>query len=135
MPSGAVNPRARVLVLGGGYTGQRFAAAMAQRGAAVWLTHRGDTPPSAGPAAPLAWLRFDPDHGHQLALPVGLTHVLNTIPPDRAGRDAALELVPELRQQLLEWVGYLSTTGVYGDTRGAWVDETSPTNPGLPRSR
>lgn len=136
MASGAVNPRARVLVLGGGYTGQRFAAAMAQRGAAVWLTHRDDTPPSAGRDDALTWLRFDPDHGHQPALPEGLTHVLSTIPPDRAGRDAALELLlPELRQQPLEWLGYLSTTGVYGDTQGTWVDETSPTNPGLQRSQ
>ena len=136
MASGAVNPRARVLVLGGGYTGQRFAAAMAQRGAAVWLTHRDDTPPSAGRDDALTWLRFDPDHGHQPALPEGLTHVLSTIPPDRAGRDAALELLlPELRRQPLEWLGYLSTTGVYGDTQGTWVDETSPTNPGLQRSQ
>src|SRR5262249_38608687 len=29
----------------------------------------------------------------------------------------------------LRWIGYLSTIGVYGDTGGAWVDETSPTNP------
>ena len=32
------------------------------------------------------------------------------------------------------WLGYLSTTGVYGDTGGAWVDETAPTHPQQPRS-
>ncbi|MEM6375054.1 MAG: SDR family oxidoreductase, partial [Pseudomonadota bacterium] len=29
----------------------------------------------------------------------------------------------------LEWAGYLSTTGVYGDHKGAWVDESTPLNP------
>ena len=31
--------------------------------------------------------------------------------------------------QHLDWVGYLSTTGVYGDHKGAWVDESTPTRP------
>lgn len=35
----------------------------------------------------------------------------------------------------LEWIGYLSTTGVYGDRGGAWVDEDSPPDPGTERSR
>lgn len=33
----------------------------------------------------------------------------------------------------LEWVGYLSTTGVYGDHKGAWVDESTPLNPATER--
>ena len=66
----------------------------------------------------------------------GTTHVLISIPPGAAG-DPALALhgddlgaLPELR-----WIGYLSTTGVYGDTGGATVDETSPLNPTSARSR
>lgn len=35
----------------------------------------------------------------------------------------------------LEWVGYLSTTGVYGDHKGGWVDETTPLNPATERGR
>ena len=35
----------------------------------------------------------------------------------------------------LTWIGYLSTTGVYGDTGGAWVDEMTPPAPGQARSR
>jgi nucleoside-diphosphate-sugar epimerase len=134
MTSGAVKPAARVLVLGGGYTGQRFAAALAAQGAAVWLTHRGATPPAAAPG--LQWLRFDPDEGHELELPADLSHGLVTIPPGSDGRDAALRhLLEPLRQQPLQWLGYLSTTGVYGDVQGAWVDESSPTRPGLARSQ
>ena len=54
----------------------------------------------------------------------------------RSDGDAVIQhWLEPLRQQPLQWLGYLSTTGVYGDTGGAWVDETSPTNPGLARSR
>jgi len=58
------------------------------------------------------------------------THVLSTVPPgedddpvlSRFGAD--LMAAPALR-----WVGYLSTTGVYGDRGGGWVDETTPPTP------
>ena len=35
----------------------------------------------------------------------------------------------------LQWIGYLSTVGVYGGHGGAWVDEATPANPGSPRSQ
>ncbi len=137
MTSWAVNPAPRVLVIGGGYTGQRFATAMAARGARVWLTRRSETGPSAAGAGGLTWLRFDPANGHALTvLPEGLSHVLVTLPSCGDGSDAALDqLLPALRQQPLDWLGYLSTTGVYGDSGGAWVDERSPTAPTLARSQ
>ena len=62
----------------------------------------------------------------------GASHVLCTIAPGTAG-DPALRLgAPLLRQA--RWLGYLSTTGVYGDHGGGWVDEDTPPNPGQPRS-
>lgn len=63
----------------------------------------------------------------------GATHVLISIPPDAEGGDPAQALADE---NLLygKWIGYLSTTGVYGDWRGAWVDETSPLQTKEPRS-
>jgi nucleoside-diphosphate-sugar epimerase len=134
MTDWAVNPAARVLVIGGGYTGQRFAAAAAAQGAQVWLTHRSPDPPAS--ASGLQWLRFDPAGGVPLAMPDAISHALVTIPAGADGSDAALaHLLPELRHQPLHWLGYLSTTGVYGDSGGAWVDETSPTAPHLPRSQ
>lgn len=134
MTGRAVNRSARILVIGGGYTGQRFAAAAAALGARVWLTHRNAEPPHT--AAALSWLRFDPANGVPLAMPEAISHALVTIPAASDGSDAALDhLLPELRHQPLDWLGYLSTTGVYGDTGGAWVDETSPTAPSLDRSR
>ena len=134
MTNWGVNPAARVLVIGGGYTGQRFARAAAARGARVWLTHRSVEPPPTDEG--LRWLRFDPAEGHGLAMPEGISHVLVTIPPAADGSDAALDhLLPALQQQPLHWLGYLSTTGVYGDTGGGWVQESSPTAPSLPRSQ
>ena len=134
----AVNPGARVLVVGGGYSGQRFARAAAERGAQVWLTHRRDRAPTtpADPTDPLSWLRFDANAQAIPELPQELSHVLVTLPPQADGSDAALEhLLQSLRRQPLRWLGYLSTTGVYGDSRGAWVDERSPTKPSLARSQ
>ena len=64
----------------------------------------------------------------------GTTHLLSSIAPDAAG-DPVLDLHgADLRALGLRWSGYLSTTGVYGDAGGAWVDEDSPLNPTHERS-
>jgi nucleoside-diphosphate-sugar epimerase len=66
----------------------------------------------------------------------GSTHVLLSVPPDEAGdpvldrHGAAFASLPGLR-----WIGYLSTTGVYGDHRGGWVDEETAPNPAGERGR
>jgi len=62
----------------------------------------------------------------------GAGHVLCTIAPGRAG-DPVLKFCSSLLRET-RWLGYLSTTGVYGDHGGGWVDEDTPTNPGRPRS-
>lgn len=59
----------------------------------------------------------------------GVTHALISIPPDEQG-DVVLDTCAALLQSpTLEWIGYLSSTGVYGDHGGAWVDEDAPLNP------
>lgn len=60
------------------------------------------------------------------------SHVLCTIAPGSAG-DPALRTCARLLQGA-RWLGYLSTTGVYGDHGGGWVDEDTPARPGQPRS-
>ncbi len=135
----------RVLVLGGGYTGSRFASALARLGIATSVSHRQPREPDPAPDPEAGSgvtnpqpLRFDPANG---ILPsagelAGVTHVLVTIPPDGSGRDPVLDQLGDRLAALpLQWLGYLSTTGVYGDTGGAWVDETAATVPGLERSR
>ena len=65
----------------------------------------------------------------------GATHLLSSVPPDGETADPVLEWhYKDISQiQGLEWVGYLSTTGVYGDRNGGWVDEASAQEPTGPR--
>jgi nucleoside-diphosphate-sugar epimerase len=66
----------------------------------------------------------------------GASHVLVSIPPDAEG-DPVCDLYGDRLARLpdLRWLGYLSTTGVYGDRGGAWVDESSPLLPSGERGR
>jgi nucleoside-diphosphate-sugar epimerase len=74
-----------------------------------------------------AWL-FDREHplvGAEAAL-ASCTHVLSSVPPDGVGDPVIDDLGAALAgRRDLRWVGYLSTTGVYGNRDGAWVDEES----------
>lgn len=59
-----------------------------------------------------------------------VTHILLSIPPDTEGDpvfDAHAEDFAAMKN--LEWIGYLSTTAVYGDHDGNWIDETTPPSP------
>ena len=56
-------------------------------------------------------------------------HILISVPPEQDGSDPVLnfaEAALAALQDQLKWVGYLSTTGVYGDHQGAWIDEETP---------
>jgi nucleoside-diphosphate-sugar epimerase len=66
----------------------------------------------------------------------GATHILVSVPPDAAG-DPVLDRhrADILALRDVRWIGYLSTTGVYGDTGGAPVDESALVNPTTERSR
>lgn len=80
------------------------------------------------------------DRAHPLAdapaLLAGVTHILSSVPPDDAG-DPVLDLHGEdiAASRGLRWIGYLSTTGVYGDRAGGWVDEAAPLLPTGERGR
>ena len=69
-------------------------------------------------------------------LPSDVTHILVSIAPKADGEPVLGVFEVQLRQlNRLAWVGYLSSTNVYGDHDGAWVDETSETNPSLDRGK
>jgi hypothetical protein len=58
------------------------------------------------------------------------THVLSTVPPGESDDPVLLHYGTDLiRAPALRWVGYLSTTGVYGDRAGGWVDEATTPMP------
>lgn len=63
------------------------------------------------------------------------THILISAGPDDAGDPVLAQLETEIaaRADQFEWVGYLSTTGVYGDHNGDWVDEETPLTPATKR--
>lgn len=65
-----------------------------------------------------------------------VTHLLASVPPDSGG-DPVLAMHRDDIAAIprLSWVGYLSTTGVYGDRGGAWVDETDTLQPSGERGR
>jgi len=92
------------------------AALLAERGIEVYPFERDR--PLAHPDAALA----------------GTTHLLASIPPDAEG-DPVVDRHGDAIGALtnLAWAGYLSTTGVYGDHGGGWVDEETPLTPNGPR--
>ncbi|MEM9872272.1 MAG: SDR family oxidoreductase [Pseudomonadota bacterium] len=67
----------------------------------------------------------------------GVTHLLISAGPDAEG-DPVLRVMGEeiaARADQFDWVGYLSTTGVYGDHKGGWVDEATPLTPSTQRGQ
>lgn len=127
----------KLLVLGGGYCGLRLVHAAAAAGINGWVSQRHPEPSIALPAG-WASIGFDAANGlipKPEALE-GVTHVVSTIAPLSDGQEPVLTHLTALLLQLRpQWLAYLSTTGVYGDRGGAWVDEQSPCTPHLERSR
>ncbi|MBX7491597.1 SDR family NAD(P)-dependent oxidoreductase [Qipengyuania sp. 1NDW9] len=112
---------ARLFIFGLGYTAGRFAQEMRARG---WHV---DATGSAGN------VEFS-DRGAVGEALASATHVLSSVPPDReSGRDPVLHGHGDKFGE--PWLGYLSSTGVYGDAAGAWVDEHSPTGGGRRTAR
>lgn len=57
------------------------------------------------------------------------THILASAAPDGSGDPFLHAARDQIMAARPEWVGYLSTTAVYGDHQGGWVDENTPVNP------
>lgn len=109
-----------MLIFGLGYTAAVIAARLREAGWTIRATG------SAGD------LEFNDRAVVEPAL-AGASHVLSSVPPDPAGGDPVLSAYGAgLRGR---WLGYLSSTGVYGDTGGAWVDETAPIGGGRRTAR
>lgn len=65
------------------------------------------------------------------------THVLTSVSPTEDGDPVLAAAAPEIEAHAshIAWAGYLSTTGVYGDHQGGWVDEDTPLTPSTRRGR
>lgn len=108
-----------LLIFGLGYTATRIAAAWP--GAVVGTTRDGRD----------GSLRFD-DASVVLPAIAAATHILSSVPPEQ-DMDPVLTRYGDLLGG--KWLGYLSSTGVYGDAAGAWVDEHAPIGGGRRSAR
>ena len=127
-----------LLILGAGFSGRAIGDTFRQAGFSVFGTTR-----SAEKAASLRALGIEPIlydggaiSGDLAAAMARATHAVQSIAPGkdgdplfRTGMPAPSTLMPKL-----EWAGYLSTVGVYGDHKGGWVDEDTVLNPVSVRS-
>ena len=126
----SINKKNKFLIFGGGYTGDYFAKSVRKLGCIALTSSRSK--------------KVDPNsfmfNSETNLLPEdsifdGVTHILSCIPPDKNGDDPVLKsLRKKLENLSLSWAGYLSTTGVYGNTDGNWVTEKDCPNPFQERS-
>jgi nucleoside-diphosphate-sugar epimerase len=62
-----------------------------------------------------------------------VTHIVSSVPPDGEGDPVLRRFAAQLRARNIQWLAYLSTTGVYGDHAGAWIDEETALTPNTDR--
>lgn len=113
----------KLLILGMGYTGRVFATHMRAQGWEVRGTTRNPTDESL-----IQWPGRDISATLDWA-----THILLSAAPDKSGDPFLAALEAGILAAKPAWVGYLSTTGVYGDHAGAWVDESTALSPATTR--
>jgi nucleoside-diphosphate-sugar epimerase len=121
-----------------GYCARALARTLRAEGWRISGTCRSPARQARLRARGIAAYRFD--RGHPLEDPAaafdGVTHVLHSVPPDTDGDPVLRAYGVEIAQLPgLQWFGYLSTTGVYGDRGGDWVDEDSELLPTGERGR
>lgn len=115
-----------LMIFGLGYTGLATARAASDAGWTVGATTRGAATVEAGiTLSRFGAVRLD-----------GVSHLLITAPPGDDGDPVLRAHLPAIRAaRNLRWIGYLSTTGVYGDRGGGWVDEATSPAPHSARAR
>ena len=118
-----------------GYTGQALAEVLKNQGWKISGTTRDEETQQMLERKGFNAFLFNSEHSLSANVLAGVSHVLLSIPPGGDGDPVFLQHGLDLarRAKHLEWVGYLSTTGVYGDRQGGWVDETSPLSPSTGR--
>jgi len=111
----------RLFIFGLGYTAKRIALSFEMTGWEVIATGRDGQ------------FSFDDEGSVRLGL-ADASHVLSSVPPGGEGLDPVLDRYGDAFRGK-SWIGYLSSTGVYGDTGGAWVDESAPIGTGRRSAR
>lgn len=119
-----MNQLGHACCIGAGYVGSRWLKTLRQAGWEVSGTTRSRDKADRLLDAGISVYRLDNVQFD------AVTHLLISVPPDEAG-DPAWRMHHKMIAQApkLRWIGYLSSTGVYGDHGGAWVDESTPLRP------
>jgi nucleoside-diphosphate-sugar epimerase len=122
-----------LLCLGHGYAAAALAASLPPEWRVIGTTR------DPGRAAALAASGVEPvlweDASGLEAAIRAASHVLVSVPPGGPEDPVLARHGAALAARAPEWIGYLSTTGVYGDREGGWVDEDSPLAPAGARGR
>jgi nucleoside-diphosphate-sugar epimerase len=122
-----------MLVFGHGYSAGYLTPLLTAAGWRVTGTTREDTARvAAAGAAPLLW------PGQEDKVRAALARadaVLVSAAPTEEGDPVLAAFAEDLGRAKLRWLGYLSTTGVYGDRQGGWVDEESELDGSGPRGQ
>ncbi len=127
----ATGPAGRMLVLGHGYSAAALTPLLLARGWQVIGTTRSDRARvAAAGAIPLLW----PGEDDSLASAIAQADaILLSAAPGPDGDPVLAAFRDAIAASPARWIGYLSTTGVYGDRGGDWVDEQSPLTPATKR--
>ncbi|MDC3118124.1 SDR family NAD(P)-dependent oxidoreductase [Prochlorococcus sp. AH-716-K03] len=121
----------KFLIFGGGFSGDYFAKSIRKLGCIALTSSR-----SVSNDPNNFIFNSDKNLIPKDSIFEGVTHILSCIPPDKNGNDPVLKkLQNKIKNLSLMWVGYLSTTGIYGNTYGEWVSEEDQPNPLQERSQ
>lgn len=126
-----------LLAVGLGYSAKELARRMDARGWRIIGTARTVAGVRAIEARGYEGVQFDgtaPSGALSRAIAES-THLLISAAPGEGGDPLLALHADDLRAALLQWVGYLSTIGVYGNHDGKWIDEETPTSPTSERGR
>ncbi|SER39914.1 NAD(P)-dependent oxidoreductase [Sphingobium sp. YR768] len=114
-----------MLILGMGYTASRLASRLRAQGWRITGVRR---------SADAETLAFDDDSAVRAAI-AQASHILSSVPPEAEADPVLTRYAAAIAAAPAIWTGYLSSTGVYGDAAGAWVDESSATGSGRRAAR
>jgi nucleoside-diphosphate-sugar epimerase len=120
----------QALILGCGYVGKAFGASLVAHGVHVIGTCRCESGFEALTVQGIQPLLFNGSPAQQIVEAALVSDIiLASIPPIPSGDPAFASFQAALSENLPAWIGYLSTTGVYGDRRGGWAFEDDAVTP------
>jgi nucleoside-diphosphate-sugar epimerase len=127
-PSPTLTTPIQLLIFGGGYLGEAAGReAIARGGRAIATSRRPERRAELEVAGITA---IDPDDDALSQAVATATHILITAAPEASGCPGLARLVPALSRSgaYPDWIGYISSSAVYGDRAGGWAFEDEPLN-------